>query len=399
MKRLPQPPPTPLASPSRTQRRSAVLARGARARRGAEALAGLLFALAAGSGCAERAQATAPETPRDGFSVASPRVADAVHEQLYVAELRAKRRVEIRSRIKGFIESVAVDEGQRVDAGQLLFTVNVNELRQQDQIARAAIARAEADLQAATLEHDNTRLLFEGKVVSAAELALADAKRVAAQAALAEARATRDAINLEYARIAAPFAGVVNRIPLRAGSPVDDEKVLTTLTDASEVYAYFRVSEAEYLGYTAAGESFPEQVWLRLADGSVHPEPGVVDAVASEFDRDTGSLALRARFPNAEGRLRHGGTGTVLVKKAIPSALLVPQRSTFEVQEQLYVYVLDPSNTARARRITPRFRIDDSFVIASGLDPKDRFVLEGVQKLEDGMRIEALAADSTSTGT
>jgi membrane fusion protein (multidrug efflux system) len=324
-------------------------------------------------------------------------VADAVHERVYVAELRAKRRVEVRSRIKGFIESVAVDEGQHVEQGQLLFTVNVTELRQQDQIARAAIARAEAELQAATLERDNTRLLFEGNVVSQAELALAESKRLAAKAALAEARATRASINLEYARITAPFAGVVNRIPRRAGSPVDDSLTLTTLTDASEIYAYFRVSEAEYLGYTSAGSSFPKQVSLRLADGSIHPSAGVVDAVESEFDPDTGSLALRARFSNEDGRLKHGGTGTVIVKTELKSALMVPQKSTFEVQEQLYVYVVDPSSTARARRITPMFRLDDSFVIASGLDASDQFVLEGVQQLEDGMRVTKLPAKTTAT--
>lgn len=340
--------------------------------------------------------ATPGDASPDGFSIVSPRVADAVQERFYVAELRAKRRVDIRSRIKGFIESVAVDEGQPVERGQLLFTVNVTELQQQDQIARAAIERADADFQAATLERDNTRLLFEGQVVSRAELALADAKRLAAKANLAQARAARAAINLEYARIAAPFAGVVNRLPLRAGSPVDDTKTLTTLTDSSEVYAYFRVSETEYLGYTSSGQSFPKRVWLRLADGSIHPTPGVVDAVESEFHRDTGSLAFRARFPNEGGRLKHGSTGTVLVKTELKSALMVPQKSTFEVQEQLYVYVVDPSSTARARRITPRFRLDDSFVVASGLDATDRFVLEGVQKLEDGMQVQAMPPSAAS---
>lgn len=390
---LPLAPSSSTAPPAAT---SALTPRKARSG-GASALA-LAACIASGmsGGCAEPARATPDDASRDGFSIATPRVADAVQERFYVAELRARRRVEVRSRIKGFIESVAVDEGQSVEAGQLLFTVNVTELQQQDQIARAAIERAEADLQAATLERDNTRLLFEGKVVSKAELALADSRRAAAKAALAQARATRAAINLEYASIAAPFAGVVNRIPLRTGSPVDDTKTLTTLTDASEVYAYFRVSEAEYLGYTSTGQSFPERVWLRLADGSIHPSPGQVDAVESEFDRDTGSIAFRARFPNESGRLKHGSSGTVLVRTELKSALMVPQKSTFEVQEQLYVYVVEPSGTARARRITPRFRLDDSFVVASGLDAKDRFVLEGVQKLEDGMRVQALSPGAAS---
>jgi RND family efflux transporter MFP subunit len=349
-------------------------------------------------GCAEQANAAPSGRSREAFPIVSPRVADALQERFYVAELRAKRRVEVRSRLAGFIESVEIDEGQRVEGGQLLFTVNVNDLLQQDQIARASVERAVADLQAAQLERDNTRLLFDGNVVSHAELALVDSRLLAAKAALGQARATRAAINLEYARIAAPFAGVVNRIPLRAGSPIDASKTLTTLTDTSEVFAYFRVSEAEYLQFTASDGSFPKRVWLRLADGSVHPSPGAVDAVENEFDRDTGSLAFRARFPNESGRLKHGSTGTVLVKTELKSALMVPQKSTFEVQEQLYVYVVDTSNTARARRIIPRLRLDDSFVVASGLDAKERFVLEGVQKLEDGMRVDALPV-SPAPGT
>lgn len=345
----------------------------------------------ASGGCSTDAQAT-PASPAEApFTVVSPTVADALHERSYVAEIRAKQRVEIRPRIKGFIESVVVDEGQAVEAGQLLFTIDVTNLKQEDQIARAAIGRAAAELQSAELERRGTQLLFDKQVVSETELALAKAKVQSAKALLEEARATRASINLEYARITAPFDGRINRIHFREGSAVDDSKRLTTLTDTSEVYAYFRLSETEYLEHTAFGGSLPSQVWLKLADGSVYPDPGVVDAVASEFNRDTGSIALRARFPNQSGRLKHGSTGTVIVKTELESALLVPQRSTFEVQEQLYVYVVDDSSTARARRIVPRLRLDDSFVVASGLDSTDRFVREGVQKLADGMRIEATA--------
>jgi membrane fusion protein (multidrug efflux system) len=289
-----------------------------------------------------------------------------------------------------------VDEGQPVGAGQLLFTVDVTNLKQEDQIARAAIARARADLESAQLELRGTELLFNKRVVSETELDLAKAKALSARAAVEQARATRAAINLEYAKISAPFAGVINRIPYRMGSPVDDGKVLTTLTDAEEIYAYFRLSEAEYLTYAAPGAEFPKQVWLRLADGSSYPSPGVVDALETEFNRDTGSIAMRARFSNPDGILKQGSTGTVIVKEQLQAALTVPQKSTFEVQEQLYVYVVDPSNTARARRIVPRLRLADSFVVASGLDKSDRFVLEGVQKLKDGMTVDTLPAAATT---
>ncbi len=343
--------------------------------------------------CSRHAQATPESTSHEAFSIVSPTVADAVYERAYVADVRAKQRVEVRSRIKGFIESVAVDEGQAVDKGQLLFTVNVTELKQQDLIARAAARRAEAELQTAELERDGTRMLLERNVVSEAELALAESKVSSLQALLEEARATRAAINLEYARVLAPFDGVVNRIPFRVGSAVDDQHPLTTITDTSEVYAYFRVSESEYLEYTSASSSVPKQVWLRLADGSVYSSPGLIDAMESEFDRDTGSIAFRARFPNEDGRLKHGSSGTVIVKTDLRNALLVPQKSTFEIQEQLYVYVVDEGNTARARRIRPKLRLNDAFVVASGLEATDHFVSEGAHKLRDGMTVQALPVD------
>jgi len=350
-----------------------------------------------GPACGQPARATS-DGASSSFAVDTPVVTDAVYEREYVADIRARRRVEVRPRTKGFIESVPIDEGQTVTRGQVLFTISIKSLKQQHQIARAAVRRAAADLKTAQLERTAIQALFDKGVVSEAELALASSKIASLEAQLAEARATRDSINLEYASVVAPFAGVVNRIPLRTGSVVDDSVVLTTLTDTSEVLVYFRVSEAEYLEYSATKAGLPRQVWLRLADGSMHPDPGVVDAVETEFDPETGSLALRARFPNEEGRLKSGSTGTVVVKTSLDAALIVPQKSTFEVQEQLYVYVVDAENTARARRIVPRLRLEDGFVIASGLEKTEHFVVDGVQKVRDGMRVEPIP-QAAATGT
>lgn len=355
------------------------------------------LAACAAAGCSRQAQANSGSGSLEAFPILSPVVTDAVHERRYVAEVRAKQRAEVRSRIKGFIESVAVDEGQTVAAGQLLFSIDANELKQQARIARATVRRTEAELKAARLECDGTRLLSEKNVVSPAELALAESKVESLEAALEEARATLASINLEYAEIRAPFAGVVNRIPRRAGSPIDDSQPLTTITDTREVYAYFRVAEAEYLELTALADA-EREVWLELADGTRHPSAGVIDAIESEFDQDTGNIAFRARFANEAGRLKHGSTATLIVETGLDDALLVPQKSTFEVQEQLYVYVVDDQHTARARRIVPKLRLDDAFVVASGLTASDQIVSEGVQKLRDGMRVKALPASATQGG-
>ena len=322
--------------------------------------------------------------------MASPKLADTSFEREYVGEVQAVRYAEIRSRLKGLIESVAVDEGQAVKSGQQLFSITAGELQQELLKARAATKSAEAELKLTRLEQENTRMLFDKKVVSNAEMALADSKVEALLARVEESKANGNqlAISLTYAKVRAPFEGVVNRIPRKVGSVVSEDDLLTTIADTSEVFVYFRVSEREYLEYAAgAPEHRSKEISLRLADGSLHPGRGVIDAVENEVSRETGNLAFRARFPNPAGTLRHGSSGKVVVRTSLQSALLVPQKSTFEVQGHLFVYSVDADNTTRAKEIVSKQRVGDSFVVASGLGPQDRFILDGVQKVKEGMQI------------
>ncbi len=342
------------------------------------------------AGCSSKSEAVelAAES-RPAFPVASPVVADRFIEREYVAEIRAVRYAEVRSRIKGIVESVGVDEGQAVKAGATLFSIGARALRQDALVAKAAAVTAEAELRAGQVERENIQLLLDKNVVSKAEVAVLDSKIQTLRAKVEEARAGtgRAAVELGYATIKAPFDGVVNRIPHKAGSAVGEAELLTTIMDASEVHAYFRVSELEYLAYSAADER-PKEVTLKLIDGSAFGSPGVIDAVETEFDAATGNIAFRAKFPNAAGTLKHGSSGKVVLKTELRGALLVPQKSTFEVQGQLFVYALDADNTARARRLVPKTRLGDAFVVESGLQKDDRFVLEGVQKVKEGSRID-----------
>jgi membrane fusion protein, multidrug efflux system len=330
---------------------------------------------------------------RPSFAVATPKLADTSFEREYVGEVQAVRYAEIRSRLKGLIESVSVDEGQSVKTGQQLFSIAASELQQELLKARAATKSAEAELKSMRLEQENTRMLFEKKVVSNAEMALADSKVEALQARVEESKANANqmAISLTYAKVRAPFDGVVNRIPHKVGSVVSEDDLLTTLADTSEVFVYFRVSEREYLEYASRlPDNRAKDVTLKLADGTAHPGAGVIDAVENEVSRDTGNLAFRARFPNPAGLLKHGSSGKVVIRTNVPGALLVPQKSTFEVQGRLFVYSVDANNTTRAREIVPKHRVGDSFVVASGLTSQDRFILEGVQKVKEGMRVDVV---------
>lgn len=351
-------------------------------------------------GCGGKVEAAA-QAPLQNFPVASPERTDTFFEREYVAEIRAVRYAEVRSRIKGILESVSVDEGQTVKAGQTLFSISARDLQQDVLVARAATLGAEAELAAARLERDNAKFLLEKKVISEAEVAIAESKVNTLKAKVDELRANtgRSTIELGFAQLKAPFDGVVNRIPRKDGSAINEDDLLTTVTDTHEVYAYFYISEREYLEYMAKpANERPKEVSLKLADGSIFPSAGVIDTIESEFNKETGSIAFRAKFPNANGILKHGSTGKVVLKMDLRAAILVPQKSTFEVQGNFYVYALDANNTAKARKIVPKLRLKDAFVIESGLEPTDRFVVEGVQKIKEGTRIGVLSSDTKSVG-
>jgi len=325
------------------------------------------------------------------FPVTTPGQAGELYEREYVGEVNAVQRAELRARTRGVLETVSVDEGRQVKAGQLLFSFASRDLQQQVRKARAAIASAAAELKAAELEQQNLKVLFDRQVVSPAEMARLEAKIQALTAKLEEARADEGqaVISLSYAEVRAPFDGVVNRILKKAGSIVQEGDLLTTITNASEVLVYFRVSENEYLDYAANPDEHGKEVSFKLADGTLLESKGVIDTIETEIDRGTGTLAFRARFPNEKQLLKHGASGKVVVTVPLKGGLTVPQKSTFEIQDHVYVYLLDEQNRAHAKRIIPRLRMDDTFVLESGLQASDRFILEGIQKVKEGATIVA----------
>lgn len=354
----------------------------------------LVVLLALAAGC--RSPAEELERP-EAYLVTSARKG-GVFEREYVGQVQAVQHVELRARLKGFIESIAVDEGQRVKAGQLILTISARELQQELKKAHAAVESAAAELNAATIERDTTRMLAEKKVVSGPQVQVAEARVLSLTAQLEQARANEGqaSINLSYGQVRAPFDGVLNRLPRKVGSLVAEEELLTTITNTAEVVVYFRVSELEYLDWAERRpDERPHTVSLRLANGMPYGPEGVIDAVENEFDPQTGNLAFRARFPNDGGLLKHGATAKVVIRAGLGDALLVPQRATFEVQENVYLYTVDENDTVHATRIVPKQRLGEHFVIESGLSEHDRFVLEGVQQLKDGARIIARTEAST----
>lgn len=325
------------------------------------------------------------------FPVIKPLMLDTVYEKEYAAEIDSKQNIELRARVKGYLEHIYVDEGAEVEAGQLLFSISSQEYREELLKTQAMLKSAVANAKAAELDIENARLLSEKGIISKTELAKANARLEALNAKTEEIRSAEAnaRLRLSYAEVRAPFKGMIDRLPSKAGSLVDEGTLLTTLSDNSEVYAYFNVSENEYLAYIKSKQETSERnkVILILADNTQHSYYGMIETIEGEFNPGTGSIAFRARFPNPDHVLRHGATGKVRVKRHLKDVLVIPQKATFEIQDKMYVFVLGSDNVVRMRSVVPRMRLPQLYVLNSGLTLSDAIVYEGIQEMRDSMKI------------
>ncbi len=301
-----------------------------------------------------------------------PMIVDTSYEKQYVAQIRSFRNIEIRAQEKGFLDRMPVDEGRTVRAGQLLFRI-------MPKVYEAELQKAEAEVRAAEIELQNAQTLVNNNVVSKNEQAMAQAKLDEARADVTAAR-----LHVGFTEIRAPFDGMLDRIPKKLGSLIEEGELLTTLSDNHRMYAYFNVSEPEYLDYrTNAANRAGQKVALMLANSTRFAHVGEVETVEGEFNSETGNIAFRAVFPNAEQLLRNGETGKVLLTVPYRQAMLIPQKATYEIQDKTYVFVIDKRNRVHARLITLAGRLPDLYIVGSGLSVDDRILLEGVQKVKD----------------
>jgi RND family efflux transporter MFP subunit len=327
---------------------------------------------------------------------------DTVLHHEYVADIQAIQNVEMRARVSGFLDRVYVDEGQEVKNGQLLFKINDEEYKAELAKAKANLQNAIAEAKAVELEAKRLKVLVDKNVVSDTELEVANAKLEAAKARISEARSAQSnaSVRLSYTSIRAPFDGIIDRIPLKTGSLIDEGTLLTTASDISEIFVYFYVSESEYLQYVKnkikKGDQ-NNQVSLVLADGSEYPYPGTIETMEGEFKASTGSIAFRARFPNPDKILKHRATGRIRLYNRIENALFVPQKSVFEIQDKNYVYVVDANNKVKMRSFKPKIRFSHFYIVESGLQPGDKIVYEGIQNLQEGMQIKPEPVDLDTT--
>lgn len=329
--------------------------------------------------------------PQD-FKVFNPILADTVFTKEYVAEIHSLQNVEIRTHIKGFIEKIHVDEGKPVSKGQILFTLSSREFRENLLKANANYKSILADLKVAEVELKNTRILAERKIVSSSELEMAVAKKEAIESRLEEAKSAISIaeLNLSFTEVKAPFNGVINRIPNKVGSLVQEGDLLTSISNNDEVFAYFNLSEKEFLDFShKKQERKTEPVRLMMANNQIFREKGIIETAENEIETGTGNIAFRARFKNPDHLLKHGSSGKILYDESLKKAMIIPQKSTFEIQDKTFVYVVDKSNKVTSKSFVPKLRLQHLFVVESGLETTDKIIYEGIQQVRDGETIKA----------
>lgn len=333
------------------------------------------------SACSENT----PTAEIKSYQVVHPIITDTVYEREYATTINSLQNVEIRNKVRGFIEEIYVDEGQKVQTGQILFALNSKELEQQIHKAEASIQSAQAELKGVEIEYDNTKKLFEKNVVAKSELDLWATKVALHKAKLNAARVEKEqaTLHFQFTKIKAPFNGVINRIPFKKGSLVDEGALLTSISNNEFVFAYFNVSEIDYLEYAQATNK-SNKVKLVLANNTVYPQQGIIETTESEFDASTGNIAFRAKFPNESRLLKQGSSGKILAPSHFKNAILIPQKATFEVQGNIYVYVVDKQNKVGIKKINPVVRLSNFFVLDIGLEKSDTIILEGIQTVKEG---------------
>ena len=311
----------------------------------------------------------------------------------YPATIRGTQDIEVRPQVSGFVVKLCVDEGATVRKGQALFQIDPTQYAAAVRQAKAAVEMAKANVNTLTLTEQNKKMLHEKQIISDFEYQSAINQLMSAKASLAQAEAQLVSANqnLSFCTVTSPSNGVVGTFPYRVGSLVSPSiaQPMTTVSEIGEMYVYFSMTEKELLNLTKAGGTLKEQlekmpdVQLRLADESLYKYKGKIDAVSGVIDQSTGSVSMRAIFPNTDNILRSGGSGSVVFPYTMENIMIIPQSATVEIQDKKFVFVLQADNKVKNTEVTISSLNDGkNYIVTNGLKSGDKIVIEGVQKVE-----------------
>ena len=328
----------------------------------------------------------------DQFAVEAVAFTSSNQSTQYPATIKGLQDIEIRPQVSGFIVRLCVAEGQA------LFQIDPTQYKAAYDQAKASVASAKANLETVTSTEANKKMLHEQKIISDFEYQTAVNNLLSAKASLAQAEAAYAAAkqNLGFCTVTSPSDGVIGTFPYRVGALVSPSvaEPLTTVSQIGDMYVYFSMTEKQLLALTRAGGTLKEQlekmpaVKLQLADGTMYSEEGKIDAVSGVIDQSTGSVSMRAIFPNKQNVLRSGGMANVVFPYTMNDVILIPQSATQEIQDKKFVYVLQSDNTIKHTEVQiSNLNDGKNYIVTGGLKPGDKIVVEGGQTLSDGQKI------------
>lgn len=332
------------------------------------------------------------------FPVQEVTTVSASMQTTYPATIKGIHDVEIRPKVSGFLVQINVHEGQTVSAGQTLFVIDNATYQAAVRQAQAAVNTATAQLNTAKLTYDNAQKLFANNVIGSYELESSRNAYESAQAQLAQAKASLASARetLSFCYVKSPASGVIGNIPFKVGTLVSasTQQALTTVSDISSMEVYFSMTEKDILSMTKTSGSTQEAlkefpaVKLQLADGTTYNEEGHIVKMSGVIDATTGSVQLIANFTNPQRLLKSGGSGAIIIPHSNKSAIVIPQTVVSEVQNKKFVYLLGKDNKVKSSEITVEPQTDgNNYVVTSGLKVGDKYVTNGITKLNDGMEI------------
>ena len=335
------------------------------------------------------------------FAVEAVKATSSNQSEQYPATIKGLQDIEVRPQVSGLIVKLCVDEGATVRKGQALFQIDPTQYKAAYDQAAASVKSAKANLETITATERNKKMLHDQKIISDFEYQTAVNNLLTAKANLAQAEAAYTAAkqNLDFCTVKSPSDGVIGTFPYRIGALVSPSisEPLTTVSEIGDMYVYFSMTEKQLLDLTRAGGTLKEQlekmpaVKLQLADGTMYDAEGKIDAVSGVIDQTTGSVSMRAIFPNKQNILRSGGMANVVFPYTMSEIILIPQTATQEIQDKKFVYVLQPDSTLKHTEIQiSNLNDGKNYIVTGGLKEGDQIVVEGVHTLQDGQKISPI---------
>lgn len=348
---------------------------------------------------------TKQEVPGEKYKTLTVTTGNQTLQSVYPATLRGRQAVEVRPQVSGIITDIRINEGDAVRRGQVLFIIDQVPYKAALETALANVKSAEAKLQTAKLTADSKEELYKEKVVSDFDRQTARNQLLEAEAVLAQAKAeeTNARNNLSYTEVKSPVDGVASMIPYRVGALVNSSitEPLVTVSDDTEIYAYFSMAENQMLDLIQQYGSLEEArqkmpaVSLTMSNGNAYEESGRIDAISGTVDDGTGVVTLRAVFPNKRHLLRNGGSGTVSVPTVYNNCIAIPQSATYELQNKVFTWKVVDGKTKSTPITIYKYNDGQNYIVLSGLKKGDVIVAEGAGLMREGTAINTENTNAT----